>query len=148
MEFKTKLNKDKSYIKVYPEIGKYRQNITDREIINDLSELQSNIKRHVDDISSIDEERVDTYIADLGQEYESLFDALIGEVSTDLYGYYQYEYIRSDGKITTSYADDFNELCCNAYYHPNGFKMCDMGTDKLTDDQLKFIEKIIEYRLK
>lgn len=148
MEFKTKLDKDRSYIKVYPEIGKYRQKVTDRDIINDLSELQSSIKRHVDDISCIDEERINIYITDSGQEYESLFDALIGEISVDLYGYYRFEYINSDGKKSSSYADDFKELCCNAYYHPNGFKLCDSGSDKLTDDQLNFIEKIIQYRLK
>ena len=108
-------------------------------------EIESQIKRHIDDIqyTNINQKRV--YEDEVGNEYETLFDLLEDKFNETSHPYrYRYERPSDKGIGTSGSTYDFKELIETAFSNSHKFEVT---SGNLTDEQNKFLNKVVEVGL-
>lgn len=108
--------------------------------------IESNIKRHIDDVqyTNINQKRI--YEDEVGNEYDTLFDLLDNNFNETSHPYrYRYERPSDDGVGSSGSTYNFKELIETAFHHQHNFTVT---SENLTDNQLEFINKVIEVGLK
>jgi hypothetical protein len=104
-------------------------------------EIESNIKRHVDDVEYTNINQQYVYVDEEDNEYNNLFD-LLDDHFNETYTRYEYRYVRpsDNGVGTRSYTYDFRDLIESAFRNPNGFEVI---SGHLTDEQKQFLNNVI-----
>lgn len=125
-----------SHIIVYP-------NSASRNYVYDeLKRLDKEINKHVDSIYTEIEE-VETYIDKYGTEHGSLFDCINSCIKSKIYGYYSYKVLSEKGRYVIMYADSYRQLCELAFKNYKSFVYNDSCGDKLTNEQLEFLNSTL-----
>ena len=103
-------------------------------------QIESDIKRQIDDVEYINIKQETVYQDQEGEEFDTLFELLSSNLEHD--DTYIYRYVRpSDGDVgTRARTNDFRELIEVAFKNPHQFEVID---GELLDSQKEFLNSVI-----